>query len=456
MKRKLFIAAALAGLFAQQVEAGEFPLSLRGKKRAPKKNLLREIPDAYVLKPEEKSEMADSTAPEPEFKPSFQVGSIVHMIGSYSQVGYPGSSPSLNGNADDWVKGAMLYRGRILVGGQLSKKGSFFLETELPFPIGSSGTNVGNKNSQAFIVMLDCQYEHVFKPWFTVVAGAQLVSGNRNGLQGAASLMANDFTFYQYAYNTFAYNAGHVLNSNYGRDIGVNFRGLLLNDKLEYRLGFFTGRYKNGNDPLRTVGRLVYNFLDADKSYYYSGTNLGKGKTISLGVGADMQATYLNVGPDVFVDVPLGPGSITFNGAFQYITGGTDTVSNYAFTKSIPTSYAQLGELGYYIKSLKIQPWLRYENYTVDADPTQAGATGAGLDVFNKTKSSTVFGGGINYFFNGYGTNLRLSYVTKTATTATPTTVFDPLTGTSTPTGDFDFTTKSYGQAWLQLQFFLF
>lgn len=431
--KKLLISAAALALCMQHAYAGEFPIFGGKRNKNPKKNLLREVPDAFVVKPQ-----ADSLAPEPEFKPSIQVGSIVHMMASYSQVGYPGSGSSgPTGSASDWVTGANLYRGRILVGGQLSKKGSFFLETELPFPIGSAGG--GGKNPQSPVVMLDCQYEHKFAEYFQVISGAQLVSGNRNGLQGAASLMANDFTFYQYAYNTFP---NQPLRSNFGRDIGVNFRGLLLKDKLEYRLGFFLGRHKDGKDPLRTVGRLVYNFLDADKSFYYSGTNLGKGKVISLGGGIDMQADYLNVGPDLFVDVPLGsPGSITLNAAFQYVTGGTTNpaLSTITYSQQIPKSTVHFAELGYYIKSLKIQPWLRYENMNVAADPIQTG--GMATDMFNKTKSSVVFGGGLNYFFNGYGTNLRLSYVTKTATTA--------ISPTETET-------KSYGQTWLQLQFFLF
>lgn len=437
--KKLLIPAAMLAMCVSQAYAGELPI-LGGKKGKPKKNLLREVPDSYIVKPDSKSEVQDTTVE--EFKPSFQVGSIVHMMASYSQVGYPGSNSSgPGGTPSDWVTGAMLYRGRILVGGQLSKKGSFFLETELPHPIGGSGdaNNGGGKYAQAPLVMLDCQYEHKFAESFQVVAGAQLVSGNRNGLQGAASLMANDFTFYQYAYNTFP---SQPLRSNFGRDLGVNFRGYLLDDRLEYRLGWFLGRHKDGKDPLRTVGRLVYNFLDKDKSFYYSGTNLGKGKTISLGAGVDAQADYLNIGPDLFIDLPAGPGSITFNGAFQYMTGGTTdpTKSSITYSQQIPKSTVQFAELGYYFPSVKLQPWLRYENYAVSADPAQAPA-GTNMDVFNKTHSSVVFGGGLNYFFNGYGTNLRLSYVTKTATTQ--------ISATETET-------KAYGQMWLQLQFFLF
>ena len=107
----------------------------------------------------------------------------------------------------------------------------------------------------------------------------------------------------------------------------------------------------------------------------------------------------------------------------------------------IPNSTIQFGELGYYINSLKIQPWIRYENFTSAAVTEQT--SGVPTALFDKTHSSTVFGGGLNYFFNGYGTNLRLSYVTKTATTPSATVPFETET-------------KAYGQAWLQLQFFFF
>jgi len=56
--------------------------------------------------------------------------------------------------------------------------------------------------------------------------------------------------------------------------------------------------------------------------------------------------------------------------------------------------------------------------------------------------SSTVMGGGLNYFFNGTGTNLRLSYTTRTYNVATA-------------TAD-DYTKKTFGQLWLQAQFFIF
>src|SRR5690606_25659604 len=98
--------------------------------------------------------------------------------------------------------GITLYRARVLVGGQLSKKGAFFLETDIPSPIGIR-LDSSTKNVKVSPIILDAQYEHTFNEHIMLVAGMQLVSHNRNGLQGAASLMANDFTYYQYPYNLF-------------------------------------------------------------------------------------------------------------------------------------------------------------------------------------------------------------------------------------------------------------
>jgi hypothetical protein len=221
----------------------------------------------------------------------------------------------------------------------------------------------------------------------------------------------------------------------------VNARGFLANDKLEYRLGVFTGRNIDGGAPLRTVGRVAYNFLDAEKDYYYAGTKLGKGNTLAWAAGVDAQANYHNLSTDVFFDKPLGnAGSITVNAAFQYMSGGTALDSKYSFATLIPKQTVQFLELGYYFKKSKLQPWIRYENQDVSADAAQAGAVK--VTAFDKSHSSSVLGGGLNYFFNGAATNLRLSYTTRTY--HVPTAIVD------------EYTKQTYGQCWLQAQFFIF
>ena len=373
------------------------------------------------------------------FKKSVQIGSIIHMVGSVSQAQTSAVQDADPTFSNEWRRSFNMYRVRLLFGAQLSKKGSVFLETDIPTIIGSGPT--GTKNIKVSPIILDAQYEHDFLPQFNVIVGQQLVSHNRNGLQRAAALMANDFTHYQYPYNLFE---SDPLQGNFGRDLGVNTRGFFLKDKLEYRLGAFTGRKFDGKGPMRVVGRLAYNFLDAEKDYYYAGTKLGTGKTFALAVGYDGQGSYSNIGADAFLDVPVGSGSITINTAFTAMTGGTST-GQYVFTTLIPKQTIQFLELGYFFKTIKLQPWIKYENQDIDGEAIQfgmpAGTTGAAIENMNILKSNKRMGGGINYFFNDYNANLRASYT-------------DVKYGRANLSGGAE--TTNYGQLWLQLQIFIF
>lgn len=355
------------------------------------------------------------------FKPSINVGAIIHMYAGSQQEGYAFGGDPTSADASKWQNDFTVYRSRIMLGAQLSEKGSFFMETELSSSANGSQGEDG-KSIKIQPMILDCQYEYKFDEAFTVIAGMQLVSHNRNGLQGAAGLLANDFTYFQYANNMAPTSP---LQNNLGRDLGVNFRGLVLDEKLEYRLGFFSGRTSfdgESKSPLRTVARVAYNIFDADKSYYYNGTNLGNGKTLSIAGGLDHQGSYNAVGLDVFTDLPMGTaGSFTGTLAFSSITAG-DIDDDYSFAD--PSTSYQIydqtsihAELGYYHKESKLQPWLRFEQQKLtDADVT-----------------TNVIGGGVNYWFNAYNTNLRASY-------------------TSAQVGDND----AYGQFWLQVQLFIF
>ena len=396
------------------------------------------LKQGYLNPPEEK--LIDSIKKKVAFKPSINVGGIIHMFAGTQQNGYAFGGNPASSNASKWKSDFTVYRGRILVGAQLSEKGNFFMETELNGFINGSNDADGNKSLRLTPMILDAQYEHVFSDKFSAIGGLQLVSHNRNGLQGAASLMANDFTYYQYPYNL---HPDSALQNNLGRDLGVNFRGFFADEKLEYRLGVFSGKTNfTGTDdsPLRVVGRVVYNLFDKDKSFYYSGTNLGKGKTLSIGAGVDTQGSYNAIGGDLFLDMPAGIlGSVTLNGAYSYLTGGNNLTDKYSFAELIPTQATQYLELGYYFKDLKLQPWIRYERQDMNSESEQTG--GISTSDFDKYNSTTVFGGGLNYWFNGYNTNLRLSYTSST-------TEFQDI--------KMNDQKKTFGQVWLQLQLFIF
>lgn len=362
-------------------------------------------------------------------QPSFHAGVLMHTYVGFQQKGF--NQAEAVGSANKWNTDATLYRARIMAEAHLTNRDYVFIETELTSPLGTG------RNKAAGIKILDAQYDHIFADYLKVSAGKILVSHNRNGLQTAATLMANDFTYFQYPYNM---SEDSPLQNDLGRDIGINLSGGFVSGKLKYRLGAFAGRRDfegQSSAPLRVIGRLEYNFLDIDN---YSGTNLGMGKTCTLAGGFDTQGTYSAGGADLFVDYPLGlPGSVTLNTAYSYITGGNNPDKKYSFATMIPSQHVTFLELGYYFKSCKLQPWVRYERQDMQSKANQTG--GLATDIYDKLNTTTVFGGGLNYFFNGYTTNVRLSYVAMTK-------------GIEVAAGEIK--NKTYGQVWLQLQLCLF
>ena len=417
---------ACALLLSQTAESDLWAMS---SEEDPDRKLLLELPDIQHFpqhtEPNKEKEKIDSV-----FKPKLRFGALLHTYAVVQQDGYN----DLHAAAPKaWSKGFAIHRARVLLSGALSPRGSFFIETELPSTIGTINSD-GTKNVKVSQILLDAQYQYVFANSFQLIAGKQLVSNNRNGLQAAGSLLTGDFSPSQYRYNMFE---DSPLQGDFGRDLGVNVRGFLFQDRLEYRIGAFTGRMLDGKDPLRYVGRVAFNFLEKDPDYYYTGTSLGTRKLLTWGVGFDTQSNYQNYSSDVFFDYPLGyQGAISLNAAFQYMTGGTSN-GKYSFATSIPQQTVQFVELGYYFKQIRLQPWIKYERIEVSAKSDQTG--GVLPTDFNKQQSGSLFGAGLNYFFNGLGTNLRLSYLAKS----------NYLQDAQTQV----WHKQTYGQCMLQLQF---
>ncbi len=373
----------------------------------------------------------DSTA----FKPTIQVGALLQTVAVLRQREV--SAREANVGADAWSRQLNIYRARILVGGNVTKKTSFFMETDIATPIGLTDAQ-GNKVMQVNPIILDAQVEHTFNKQIGIIAGLQLVGTNRNAMQGAASLMALDFGYYQYPYSLFD-TLG--LQNNFGRDIGLNFRGFIFNERLEYRTGIFSGRNIDTGGTFRYITRLNYSFLDKEQDLYYTGTTLGKGRIFSVGGGMDLQDRYQNFSVDAFLDIPVGnAGSLTANAAFNYINGGNNP-SRKALSIYIPSQTIQFLELGYYFKAAKLQPYIKFENQAIDAANT-VQTQGTDLGTFNTLKSQSRVGAGINYFFAGYNANVKLLYESVSYGRTN-------LSGRAAETA-----TRS--EFWLQLQFFVF
>jgi hypothetical protein len=113
--KRLFLHAGLLLMLCQGIALADGGPDARDRKAARKVRVLRELPGYLAPK--------DSVlTAEEDFKPSIHVGAIVHMFASAEQSGFGGN---VTDKASDWNKGFSLYRARVLVGGQLSKKGSF-------------------------------------------------------------------------------------------------------------------------------------------------------------------------------------------------------------------------------------------------------------------------------------------------------------------------------------------
>ncbi|MCU0446251.1 MAG: hypothetical protein MUE85_15195 [Microscillaceae bacterium] len=377
-------------------------------------------------------------------KKSVQVGGLLHFdaVGLQDK---PTALQSANPNYNRrWERQMYVYRARILVGANISSKTSFFLETEIPVIVGRTDAN-GQKRSQVSPIILDAQVEHIFSKYFSVIAGMQLVGTTRNALQSAAALMALDFGYFQYPYSLFENSA---LQGNFGRDIGVNLRGFLADERLEYRLGVFNGRRDDPYSPFRVIGRLNYNFLNREKDFYYTGTTLGQGKILAWGGGFDVQDSYAHLSTDLFLDMPLGEsGSLTLNTAFSYLSGGDRSgASANSYTRTIPKQTIHFLELGYYFKKVKLQPYFKYENQIINGTRNQFGFLPNTNEQLVKNAnilaSNQRIGAGINYYIADYNANLKL--------------IYESVGYGRTTLNGIDAEKQRRGEVWLQLQFFIF
>jgi hypothetical protein len=319
----------------------------------------------------------------------------------------PLSSSALQENNPDyskhWQRQIYVRRLRVLLGGEIAKNTTFFFETDAP-NLGKVSTN-GTKDSKISIYVQDAQVQHTFMPELSIIAGLQLVGIARNGLQSAASLLALDYGSYQFT-------TSGPLDNSVGRDLGINLRGFLFNDRLEYRTGVFSGRNINLYSPLRLTGRFQYNFKDIEKGFYYTGTTLGKGNIFSVGCGIDKQGSYSAFAIDAMYDSPLGNlGSVTFSSSVSFLDGGGTDNDSTVFTGLIPKQSIYFAELGYFFKDWNIQPYVKYEAQDVNASVLkQVGANESNLELKNKLRSSQRVGFGVNYFISGHNINLKLLY----------------------------------------------
>ncbi len=313
----------------------------------------------------------------------------------------------IDGRSLGWDVG--FRRARVILNGNVNKNLSFFFETDSP--------NIGLSNGKGalfsavnpgvpaqFMYVQDAMIHYKIDPAFTVDVGLMLIPFTHHALQSAASLMSLDYhaTYVKYPTAAVGTTAGNTMTSTLvWRDMGVQVRGLLMENHLQYRAGVFgglrgststfaaaygaNGPAVNATQRPRIAGTVRYNLWDAEDAFFTNGYYGGKKKVLSIGVAADYQSKasfdsarmvttdYMALGGDIFFDMPMNDAKtqelIVQVNAAQYKYGEGLAADGTTKIGSANTGLALFGEAGFRMD--KVMPYVGYDmfsSYTTKAD----------------------------------------------------------------------------------------
>ena len=268
-------------------------------------------------------------------------------------------------SGDGYSQNLFLRRFRILFGGHLTEKWSFFFETDSP--------NVGKANpagtkDAGTVYIQDALVTYTHSAAFKVDVGLQLLPLSHNHEQSAATLLPVD-------YGPYTFLESGPTGERVGRDYGVQVRGYPAKQHLEYRLGVFSGfRGEEARNALRVVGRVVFYPWAAETGYFYAGTFQGTKRLLGVGASVDTQKDYHSYGADLFYEQPI-------NGGRQGLTAQVDFVhfDGASSLTSLPGQNTWLFEAGLHLARGRITPFVQYATRDVldgalpDQDSLQAG-----------------------------------------------------------------------------------
>lgn len=284
---------------------------------------------------------------------------------------------------------------RFLVGGTLFEDFEYFFETDFADLLKAGPDGV--KSTPGMNV------QDAFVTWkaagdlLKVDVGYLLPPLAHNALQGATTLLSWD-----YFANSFRHSNAFFTSANpIGRDTGVQLRGLLLDGRLEYRVGAFQGRRSPpsptdmptlapSRNTFRVAARLQLNLLEPESGFFYAGTYLGAKSILSVGASYDFQETYEYWAADAFLDLPLGPGTLTAQINIATWDGAD-------WLPALPDQRAVMAEAGFTFKAPAFGPVVRFEH----RDIAEQSAT---------APDERRLGGGIALWPYGHNINLKAFY----------------------------------------------
>lgn len=291
-----------------------------------------------------------------------------------------------------WASDFDAKRMRVMFNGQVAPMVTFFVETDF------ERNTAGDKYT---LILQDAYINYKFAEEFNITFGMILLPFMHHNRQSAVSLLGVNYN---------GTTVGVPETVHFWRDFGVEFRGLLANKMIDYRIGVFDGRERESNNAgtdddinpqglPRVTGRIQVNLMDAEEGFFYSGNYLGKKRIVSFGGGVDYmkEATqgtdavedYMAWTVDLTVDYPLNPNMVL---AFQAAYVAYTWNPAYANVEDASAYFAQAGLL----LNGQFQPVLKYETLTREY------ATGDDINTYLYV--------GFNYFINGHNANVKIEY----------------------------------------------
>jgi len=243
----------------------------------------------------------------------------------------------------------LLRRARLIIAGQFNDNIGFLVDTDVSYATGPGTTTNVPANTTATsvyngIYLLDAVGTYKVSKEFLFDAGLMLLpSLTHNGLtSGSRYATVNNFAAY------------FSPNSQRGtRDVGIGIRGLLLDDRLYYRMGVYNGVQTrptvtaapvppatvgvttpgiNPGDAPRFAGQLRFNIAGKEEGYAFCQVCFAKSPIVSVGVGADFQAN------SVRNTAPTGPGASTALGMGSFTNGFVDLFADIPFSETTELS----------------------------------------------------------------------------------------------------------------------
>lgn len=306
-----------------------------------------------------------------------------------------------DGRWDDRNNDFMLRRSYLSVGGAATSKVSFFMHYAAD-RIGQEGLDNSGLGLGSGLAARDIWGTYkILGDDLMIQAGRMYVPFTRNyGTTSTKAMLTTDLDWAQGGLR-----GGIFYPSKVGRDDGVTLWGNVIEDKLQYRFMVGEGadsQAVNPHDTVRFAGRLSMNFLDPEKGWFNSGTRLGKGSVLAVGVGGDYQKDLVLGGKeddykaytvDLFMDMPAGDVAVTTELSYIWIENVVNGITWSDFVSGEDGDIASF-KAGVLLAGC-IQPFGHYQLIMPDV---------------NDSDDTTVYGFGCNYYIKGVANKLTAEW----------------------------------------------